>query len=265
MTQNEEQLLIYNNSIIFNFKKSKHDYIVKITVDESDDNLNMVSYKAQVNYTKEYTKPYYLAEVYISDFILNNELPQTIIQNIALESSKAIEKCVFQVNTKNEIIGLENHKEILEKWQALKQKLFQENEGEIIEKYIVLFENTLTNKVLLLQKVQCNVFINQYFFPIFDEPYHGFKKKNIEKFNFFEFQFQEEVLVEIENEGAFNESNTIVLHKKLIKTTKNVLENSIQNYDVKFILSKDRSIQKIVGDFLNDNKKCSFEIVDLGI
>ena len=154
MIENNEQILIYNNSIDFNFKNYSHNYLVEISVYESVDNLNVISYKTQVNYTKEYTKPYYLAEVNISDFILNGEQPQTMIQNIGLTCSKAIEKCVFQVNTKNEIIGLENHKEILEKWQIIKQKLFQENEGEIIEKYIALFENTLINKVLLHQKHQ---------------------------------------------------------------------------------------------------------------
>ena len=260
MIQNGEQVLIYNNSIDFNFKNFNRAYLVKICINENDDSSNIISYKTQVNYTKEYTKPYYLAEVYISNFLLNDELHQTIMQNIAMECSKAIEKCVFQVNTKNEINGLENHKEILEKWHTIKQKVVQENEGALFEKYVMLFENTLINKALLFQKLQKNLFINQYFFAIFDEPYHGFKKKNIEKFDFFDAEYQEEMLVEIENEGAFDANNNVILHKKLIKTPKNIEENIIQNYDAKYTLNKDRSIKKIKGEFLNHNKKYSFEI-----
>ena len=260
MLQLEEKILIYNNIIDFNFKNFSRAYFVKISIDESDDETNIVSFKVAINYTKEFRNSYYLAEVTISDFLMNAELPQTMMQNFAIDCNRAIEKCIFQVNTSNEIVGLDNHNEILEKWYIVKQKLHEENEGELIDKYVLLFENMLVNKDLLLQKMQKNLFINQYFFPIFGEVYHGFKKINIEKFNFFDVDYEQEMLVEIENNGNFDKNDNFIVHKKIIKNTNNTSENIITDYHTQYVLHKDKSIQKIFGEFLNNNKKYSFEI-----
>ena len=261
MIQKQDQLLIYNNSIHFNFKDFIKKYAVQIYIDgEIDDDASSISYKVKVHYTKEYTKPYFCAEVLISNFLINEKLPQTTMQDIALECSKTIEKCVFQVNTKNEIIGLENYKEILEKWKNIKQGIVQEYEGEIDYKYLAVFEKSLENETILLAKIKKNVFINQYFFPIFDEPYHGFQKKNVEIFNFFTIDFQEEVVVEIENQGDFDENGKATISKQLIKNQDNTQLFPIKSYKTKYILNKDFQIEIIKGQFEVKNNKYSFEI-----
>ena len=50
MIQNGEQVLIYNNSIDFNFKNFSSAYLVKICI--NDNSSNIISYKTQVSYTK---------------------------------------------------------------------------------------------------------------------------------------------------------------------------------------------------------------------
>ena len=261
MIQKEEQLLVYNNSIHFNFKDFKREYAVQISIDgEIDDDVSNISYNAKVHYTKEYTKPYFFTEVVISNFLLNEKPPQTTMQNIALECSKAIEKCVFQVNTKNEIIGLDNYKEIVEKWRHIKEKIVQEYEGEIVDKYLAVFEKSLENETVLLEKIKKNLFISQYFFPIFDEPYHGFQKKNVETFNFFTIDYQEEVIVEIENQGDFDENGKATISKQLIKNQDNTQLFPIKSYKTKYILNKDFQIEIIEGQFEVKNNKYSFEI-----
>ena len=256
MKQKEQELLIYNNSIDFNFKDFSQEYLVEITIDEDEEILNTVTYKTHISYTKEYRDPYFLAEVNFSDFLLNGKMTESLMQTIAVECGKAIDTCVFQINSSNEIIDLDNHKQILEKWHILKQRIMQENEGETVEKFITHFEINLFDKVLLLKKLRKNIFINQYFYPIFDEPYHGFKKKNVETFDFFDVEYKEDVLIEINNEGTFDENEYFTLTKKVITNQK----NTIQNYQTNYILDKNKSIKKIEGEFLNDNRKYSYNI-----
>lgn len=258
----QKQILVYNNSIHFNFENFQRKYNIEISIDgETKDDLSIISYKAEVKYTKEMTKPYYLAEVIITDFLLNFKYPESLIQVLALKCRMAIETCVFQVNTKNEIIGLENYQQIVEKWVHIKKIIVQQYAGDTVDKYLMLFEKGLINKDILLHKIKKNLFINQYFFPIFDEPYHGFKKKGVEIFSFFNLDYQEEVLLEIENEGNFNEDGLAIVSKQLILNENNTEMFPIKSYITKYILDNDLSIQKIEGQFCNHNKKYSFEII----
>ena len=259
--QKDQSLLIYNNSIYTDFKYFTKQYSVEISIDgEAHDDLSIVSYNATVNYTKDVMKPYFLAEVIITDFLLNYKYPDSIMQIIALRCREAIEKCVFQVNTKNEIVALENYKVIVEKWSHIKEKIVQEYDGETIDKYLILFEKGLENSDVLLKKIKKNLFINQYFFPIFDEPYHGFQKRGVEIFSFFNLDYQEEVLIEIENEGNFNENGKAVVSKQLIKNQNNTELFPIKSYLTKYVLNKDLHIEKIEGQFVVKNNKYSYEI-----
>ncbi|WP_395076156.1 hypothetical protein [Flavobacterium sp.] len=261
MPKEEQQLLIYNNSIHANFKNFKRKYSVEISIDgESNDDLNIISYKTQVNYTKDVLKPYFLAEVTITDFLLNFKYPDSTMQIIALKCRETIEKCVFQVNTKNEIIALENYKEIVEKWRNIKERIVQEYEGEIVDKYLAVFEKSLENETVVLEKIKKNLFVNQYFFPIFDEPYHGFEKKGIEIFSFFDLDYQEEVLIQLENQGDYDENGKAVVTKKLVRNQSNTEFFPIEDYQTKYTLNKERYIEKIEGEFLIKNNKYSFEI-----
>lgn len=76
-----------------------------------------------------------MAEVIITNFRLNFQTPDALMEVLALKCRESIEKCIFQINTKNEIIGIENHEEIIQNWNRIKENLVQENEGEIFEKY----------------------------------------------------------------------------------------------------------------------------------
>ena len=176
------------------------------------------------------------------------------MQIIALKCIKAIERYVFQVNTKNEIIALDNYKQIIEKWKNIKEPIVQEYEGEIVDNYLILFEKSLQNQSILLEKIKKNLFINQYFFPIFDEPYHGFQKKNVETFNFFNIDYQEGVIVEIENQGDFNESEKAFISKQIIKNQDNTQLFPIKSYITKYILDKNFQIEIIEGQIINQNK-----------
>lgn len=261
MSNRDQQILIHSNSINFNFNNFKKEYAVEITIDgETDGDLSVISYKAAVSYTKDIMNSYFLAEVTITDFLLNFNYPDSVMQIIALKCRKAIEKCVFQVNTKNEIIGLENYKEIVEKWSEIKAKMTQEYEGEIVNKYLAMFEKSLKNATILLKKIKKNLFINQYFFPIFDEPYHGFQKKGIEIFSFFDLDYQEEILLKIENQGNFDENGKAIVSKQLIKNQNNAELYPIKSYITKYILDEDLKIEKIEGQFLVRNNKYAYEI-----
>lgn len=259
MLEKNQSILTYDYCINFNPRNSILKYSVEIEIDDNV-NLNVISYNVQVSYTKKPINKYYLAEVIITNFRLNFQTPDAVMEVLALKCRKSIEKCVFKINTKNEIIEIENHKEILESWSAIKENLIQENEGEIFEKYISIFENNILDVDLLLIKLRKNLFINQYFFPIFNEPYHNLNKNNDEQFSFFNLNYHEQVVLEVENKGIFDENQMATISKKLIVNQEKQLLVPIGSYVSKYILNKNSEINIVEGAFSNFNNKYSYKI-----
>ncbi|MEO8234261.1 MAG: hypothetical protein ABI549_02500 [Flavobacterium sp.] len=259
MAINTKDILI-NNTIYSNFQDFNKVYNVEITIKSDDENINIITYKSYVSYFKEITNSYFLVQVIIKDFLLNFNEPDSAMEKLALRCREAIEKCIFRVSSKNEILDIDNHSEILGAWQKIKEQLRQENEGQTFEKYIYLFENSIKNKDTLLLRIKKNLFINQYFFPIFEEYYHGLKKKNIEEFNFFNLDYKEEVLLEIENEGKFDKERKVTISKKIIRTESNTEQIPIEEYEAQYILDNDLSLEKIQGKFSNNGMNYSYTI-----
>ena len=256
----KNQLILANDYCInFNPKNSKLKYSVEIDIDDNV-NLNIISYNVEVSYTKEPINKYYLAEVIITNFRLNFQTPDAVMEILALKCRESIEKCIFRINTKNEIIEIENHQEILQRWYTIKESLIHENEGEIFEKYISIFENNILNEDSLLVKIKKNLFINQYFFPIFNEPYHNLNKNNDEQFSFFNLDYQEQVVLEVENKGIFDENEMAIISKKLMANKEKHLLLPIESYASKYILNKNTEIAIIEGAFSNFNNKYSYKI-----
>jgi hypothetical protein len=192
--------------------------------------------------------------------MLNANLPDGMLEEIVLTCQKAIQKCIFKVGGNNKIIDLHNHAEIVNHWKTIKLQLQQENEGAVFEQYVALFEQTLLDKDKLLQKLKKDTFIKQYFFPIFEEPYHGFERKGIERFSFFNFDYEEEMVLRVEHEGIFDESDTVLLTKALIKSERNTDQFPIERYETSYKFNIEHVIEEIKGEFKNHGKEYSFQI-----
>ena len=259
MTKQTNEILT-NNKIQYNLENFDRLYNVEITINKDEENISIISFNAHVNYFKESTRSYFLAQVIIKDFRLNFKEPESIMEKLALRCRESLEKCVFRVTSKNELLDIKNHKEILQSWDKIKEQLQYEYEGETFDRYIYLFEKSIKDKDVLLLRLKKNLFINQYFFPIYEEYYHGFMKKNIEEFSFFNLDYKEEVLLEIENNGQFDIAHRAVISKKLVRTITNTELIPIEEYEAKYILNNDLSIGAIEGNFSNNGMYYSYVI-----
>jgi hypothetical protein len=260
MPTKKQSILSYDNCINFNFKDFNQDYWVEITIKQEEEESNIITYKVNVNYTKEHNHPYYLVQVTTTNFLLNFDTPDSMLQEIALTCRKAYEKCIFQVDGSNKIIALHNHADIVKHWKTIKVQLQQENEGATFEQYIALFEKSILDKDKLLQKLKKDIFIKQYFFPIFEAPYHGFERKGVEHFSFFNFDYEEEILLIVEKQGIFDDNATALLTKTLIRNEKNILQFPITFYETTYKFNVAHAIQEVKGEFVNHNKEYLFKI-----
>lgn len=259
MTAAPINLLDTDNCIRFNFKDFKQSYNVEITINDGQD-ISVISYKTAIHYAKTFDKSYHLVEVTKSDFLINFNDPESVFEDFFLKCGRALSRCVFQVSIHNDILGLDNHDEILDKWNAIKQQIEEDNTGEILENEIRRFEFKIKNKELLLSKLKKDSFIHNYFFPVYEIPFHGFELKGKEHFSFFNVDYENNVVLNIQNEGKFGKDKHVMVTKKLNENEINDLLLPIALYETEYRFDKLLKIEKIVGKFLNNEREYGFEI-----
>lgn len=248
---------LHNNALHFNRKNFSRKYAVQIVIEIDYKNIEVVTYDVAASYSVNSNwEP--LVEVVSSNFLVNHKEPDDVMEEIAIKCREAISKCIFNVTTSNVIIGLENYNEILERWKLVKHEILEQNSGEVVDKYLQIFENVISNKELLLTRLKKDSFISQYFFPVYDEPYHSFKKKNREVFTYFNFEYDDDVILEIANNGTFDEYGDVVLLKTLTKNDNRLFP--VEKYETEYVLDAGMAIMAIHGEFSNHGKKYFYSI-----
>ena len=264
-------ILAADNCIRFNGKDFKQEYNVDLSFIENEETNYTISYKTNVHYTKTFNLPYYLVEVVKNNFLVNFNEPDTVLETFFLQCAAALSRCIFRVAENNAILDLDNHEQIIEKWETIKVELAEDTTGDFLENEIAKFDAKIKDKSLLLSKLKKDIFIHHYFFPLFEMPYHGFEKKGVEYFSFFNNDYKESVLLSIENEGIFDKNKQAIVTKKLFQKQiedQNDTENEIidltldiEFYQTKYLFNTTNHIFNIEGKFVNQGKQCTYTIL----
>ena len=181
---------------------------------------------------------------------------------LSKEKEKPFEIMVFIVSKNGEIIGINNHPDIIERWEVAKKKLKIEYTGKEFEKYMDIMDSVIYNREVFLSKIKQDIFISQFFFPIYEEAFTGFVKKNREKIKFFDINYDIAMLLEIYDEGYPNEDGHLILHKKINHKEYDFSKMPIDSFTSEYALDKKREIVKIKGKFENHKRKYSFNIIE---
>ncbi|TRW25663.1 hypothetical protein FMM05_05415 [Flavobacterium zepuense] len=248
-----------NNCLFFNRKDFRKAYAVEVIIDIENTTPQIITYRAEVFYSVN-SLGRSVAEVITTGFLVNNKAPQSILEEMAVKCRETLGRCVFEINVRNEIIGIENYFEILKKWDGVKEKLLIENTGEIAERYLELFEETLKDADVLLAKLKKDPFINNYFFPVYNDPFHGLQKKAKDSFTFFNIEYDEDVVLEITEDGNFDEYGNATIIKQLVNQNNDERAIPIEVYETKYTLDGALAIKRIDGVFLNFGKRYLYTI-----
>ena len=259
MTASPISLLDSDNCIRFNFKDFIQNYAIELTISKGLE-TQVISYKTSVHYTKTFDLSNHLVEVTNSEYLVNFGDPDGVFEIFFLQCGEALSRCVFEVSTNNEILELYNHDEILNKWSDIKHKMSQEYTGELLENEILKFDHKINNKNLLLSKLKKDSFLHHYFFPVFEIPFQGYELKGKESFSFFNVDYEEKVVLKVENEGKMNKDAHATITKKLntVETEESLMP--VDFYETVYTFNEQLKIQRIEGKFANKGRQYEFKI-----
>lgn len=244
---------------VVNFRKK---YKIEIIIEENPEDRTRLSYEVSVENLEILPSGNYLCYFTTGNFLVNRKEPDLVMEQLANKCRKPFEIMVFIVSKNGEIVGLKNHGDIIERWEVTKKRLKIEYSGKEFEKYVSIMDSVIANREVFLSKIKQDIFISQFFYPIYEEAFTGFVKKNREKIKFFNINYDIDMLLEIQDEGYPNEDGHLIIHKNINSEEYDFSKMPIDSFTTEYAMNKKREIVKIKGKFENHNRKYSFNITE---
>jgi len=264
--QNRHMLLLKDNRLNFIMYPFQKSYRAELMIEEDNNNKTRITHGAFVKTMEVVNHDVYIVSVTLYDFLINNQPPDLLLEQLADKCRKAFEIVVFYVSKNWELIGIHNHREIVDNWNKIRGKLEQEYTGDIVTNYISRHEQVLLNHDLLLQKLRQDTFISQLFCPVYGSTYNDFAMHYKEPVRFLNINYDIDVTLTVNETIAGTDEadiREVIVIKKTIddKVYKNH-EMPIDNYNVLYTLNEDFSIASIKGKFENYGRKFTFDIIE---
>ncbi len=135
---------------------------------QSGTNTNTIKYNIDIRfYPRNKAGKFYVSIDLVSKTYINNEEPDLVADELALACTKTLYPIVFQVTKEGLLLEIQNHNDILSRWEKQKVKNLKYYKGEVAEKYFQLFEQTLMDKNVLFHFLQNDWFYQLYFNTIY--------------------------------------------------------------------------------------------------
>lgn len=143
-------------------KKGMLNYGVMYFITSGEEEISM-KYEISVSYLKKDTIGLYFEIDKISPTYINDEEANTIADEVAEKVSATLYPLTVIVDEDGKWFGIANFKEIKNRWEKVKDTIYNDFEGSWITDYIQECENNLTDENTFLFSLKDNWFLNAYF------------------------------------------------------------------------------------------------------
>ncbi|MBD3903468.1 hypothetical protein NAL32_00200 [Chryseobacterium sp. Ch-15] len=158
----------HGNGLVFQPENSFLKYGVIITI-ENNGKKNEIKYNTSVRWVK-YENGFHFFEIdRISNLFLNEEEINEIADLLAYKTSKVLYPMLISVNQQGKFNTIENAYVFEERWNAVKEDVYKEFEGEIVDEYCRKIEAVLAEPNSLFIFIKNDYFIRTLFFGIYQK------------------------------------------------------------------------------------------------
>ncbi len=109
----------------------------------------------------------YISVDKISKTYINDKEPEFIIDELAIKCTDILYPLILHVDENNRFKTIQNHEELLKRWEIEKPKLLHYYTGEVAQNYIIEYENVLMDLKLLNHYIQKDWLYAAYFTDIY--------------------------------------------------------------------------------------------------
>ncbi|OBW39365.1 hypothetical protein AB670_04299 [Chryseobacterium sp. MOF25P] len=158
----------HGNKLVFQPENSFLEYGVLITI-ENNEKKNEIKYNASVRWIK-YENGFHFFEIdRISNLFLNDEEVNEIADLLAYKTSQVLYPMQISVDQQGKFNTIENTDVFKKRWSDIKDEVYKEFEGEIVDEYCQKIEKILYEPSSLFIFIKNDYFIRTLFFGIYQK------------------------------------------------------------------------------------------------
>lgn len=220
--QNKKVQFGRGNSIVFRPERSFSKYGVIVNL-ETGKRKNELKYETSVRWLKNESNLYFFEIDRTSNLYLNEEEINEIADTLAYKTSKVLYPLQISVDEHGKFRQVENLSVFKERWINVKEEVYREFEGDIVDKYCEKIENIIYEPEAISFYLKNDYFIRTLFFGIYQSFGQRFKIEGEESFPVVDnpiepkYKIHVEVdpvkdeydLVNISGEGKLNDERTV--------------------------------------------------------
>lgn len=252
--------LARENVLRFNPLNFKKLYRTEIAIEESPEDITKISYNVEVEVLEVYYDGSHLASVTMNGFKINGFEPDLMMEQLAHKCRKPLETVEFIVAANGVIIDIHNHSEIAEKWKGVKERLEMEYSGDNFEKYLSLTDSAMKDKEVLTAGLKKDIFISQYFYPLYNEAFFDYSKRNVERIRFFNINYEINMMLKFQENVSLSGNMSII--KEIDTKEYDFSKMPVHVYTSEYLLNHNMEILNISGRFENHGRKYTFRILE---
>lgn len=220
--QNKKVQFGRGNSIVFKPERSFSKYGVIVNL-ETGNRKNELKYETSVRWLKNESNLHFFEIDRTSNLYLNEEEINEIADTLAYKTSKVLYPLQISVDEHGKFRQVENLSVFKERWTNVKEEVYREFEGDIVDKYCEKIENIIYEPEAISFYLKNDYFIRTLFFGIYQSFGQRFKIEGEESFPVVDnpiepkYKIHVEVdpvkdeydLVNISGEGKLNDERTV--------------------------------------------------------
>lgn len=259
MNERSPSILYASNMLSFHPENFVKEYMVKVVVRKDQNKENILLYRVRTTWNKSINQGFFV-KVETRDFLINYNEPSLLIELLAEECRQPLQKIDFELNEFGQIEAIKNYDEIVEKWKETKKEIALKYSGEVVEKYIKLQDAVMYEYDVLVTKLKKDLFLNQFFYPIYNNVFREFKLDVIEKSNLLGINYLFPMQFISNDGGKYDENQHLHFEKRINEKEYDFDKMPVSIYEAKYGVSKDHSIEFIKGNFETFGQKLDFYI-----
>lgn len=235
------------NSIVFQPEHSLEKYGVVINI-EAGNHKNELKYETSVRWLKYESNLHFFDIDRTSNLYLNEEEVNEIADMLAYKTSKVLYPLQVSVDKHGKFNNIENHSVFKERWANVKDEVYKEFEGAVVDQYCDKIEKIIEEPETLKLYLKNDYFIRTLFFGIYQSFGQNYQIEGKESFPVVNNPIEPEYKIQIEVDPLKDEYDLVNIAGEGKLNDERTTSDFINNYPFSMIIS-DNPMMNNEGDF----------------
>lgn len=235
------------NQLQFQPENSFYQYGAIITI-ENGDRKNEIKYETSVRWLKTENRLHFFEIDRTSKIFINEEEVNDIADLLAYKTSKVLYPLEISVDQNGKFNSVENLSIFKERWDAIKEEIYKEFEGEVVEEYLVKIEEKIEEPEIISHLIKNDFFIRTLFFGVYQKFGKDFRIEGLESFPVLDNSIEPVYTIKLEIDPLKDDYNLVNIEGNGILNEERSVHDFINNAPFSFLMEEVPVINKN-GDF----------------